>query len=128
MLVGDERYALPVENVEQIGELGNVAPVPGAGRAVIGVRNLDGRILPVFDLTSVLGIDGDAPSQLVVASLGDVSAGLAVSGVSGVGELDAPSDSASSELLAGTVLTNDALVGVLDVQRLFAALERHAAS
>lgn len=126
--VGAERYALPVSHVEEVGELGEVTPVPGAGPAVLGVRNLHGRILPVFDLGGLLGVDHDAPAQLVVAASAGVSAGLAVSGVVGVSELDTSAGSPAAEPLSRAVLTGDALVGVLDPELLFTALERHATS
>ena len=48
--VGGERYALPIENVLEVTPLGELSGVPGAGGAVLGVRNLRGQVLPVFDL------------------------------------------------------------------------------
>ena len=56
--VGRERYALPIENVLEVAELGSLSALPGAGAAVLGVRNLRGQVLPVFDL---------APGQLHAA-------------------------------------------------------------
>ena len=128
VLVGDERYALSVEHVEEISELGSVAVLPGAGRAVVGVRNLRGRILPVFDLRRVLGVEGEEPTKLVVATVGGVTAGLAVTEVDGVGALEDALQPTTSELLAGAALVGDALVGVLDAGRLFTTLARTAAS
>lgn len=126
LTVGAERYALPVEHVREVGDLGDVTPVPGSGAAVLGVRNLRGRILPVFDLARVLGIEGAARGRLVVAAVGDTAAGLAVDDVTDVGELTAGGDHAS-DLLAATALVDGVLVGILDVPRLFAALEATAA-
>ena len=66
--VGRERYALPIENVLEVAELGALSAVPGAGGAVLGVRNLHGQVLPVFDLARVLAIAGDASAPRVVVA------------------------------------------------------------
>ena len=54
--VGTELYALPVDHVLEIGEIGLLTATPGASRAALGVRNLRGDLLPVFDLAAVLGL------------------------------------------------------------------------
>ena len=56
MRVGVETYALPIEHVQEAAELGTLTPVPGAPNSVLGVYNLRGEILPVYDLSAVLGI------------------------------------------------------------------------
>ena len=53
--VGGESYAFGVEHVLEVAELGEIAPVPGAPAGVLGVRNLRGQVLPVFELASVFG-------------------------------------------------------------------------
>jgi purine-binding chemotaxis protein CheW len=127
--LGGERYAIPVEHVREIGRLGDVTPVPGAGPAVLGVRNLHGRILPVFDLAHVLDVHaGATPTQLVVADVAGTSAGLAVDAVHDVRELDVAQGHPVSELLRGTVLVDGALVGVVDAPRLLAELEARSAA
>jgi len=128
MRVGKELYALPVENVLEIAELGDVSPVPGTGSAVLGVRNLRGRVLPVFDLALLFGITGDGPpSTLVVAEDKGRQAGLAIDEVTDVGELPETAADSDSEFLAGSALDDGQLVGVIDASRVFAALEGHAA-
>src|SRR5213593_1593813 len=83
--VAGEDYALPVEDVLEIAELGEVAPVPGATAAVLGVRNLRGQVLPVVDLAVVFGLPrGTAPELIVVTDDGGGKAGLAVDSVVGV--------------------------------------------
>ena len=47
-------YALPVTQVLEVVPYGDVWPVPGARRAALGVRNLRGEVLPVFDLAAAL--------------------------------------------------------------------------
>ncbi len=123
--VGAEAYAMPVDHVLEVAELGDVAPVPGAPPGVLGVRNLRGQILPVVDLATVFGIGrAGGASRLVVAESGGRRAGFAVESVSDVGVLPPATEETESELLAGAALVENELVGVVDVPRLFDALGR----
>ena len=77
--IGAERYALPVENVREIAELGQLTPVPGAPAIVLGIRNLHGQILPVYDLAAVLGMAGGEPAaRLLVVERAGRLVGLAI--------------------------------------------------
>ncbi len=126
--VGSERYALPIENVLEVAPLGAVSAVPGAGGAVLGVRNLRGQVLPVFDLARVLAIAaGASTSRVVVAEHQGRLAGLAVDDVTDVGELASAAEETEAEHLSGAVLEHGQLVGIIDVERLFACLAREAA-
>ena len=71
--VAAESYAMPVEHVLEVADLGDVAPVPGSRPEMLGVRNMRGQILPVVDLALLLGIPRTAPpGRLVVAEAGAV--------------------------------------------------------
>jgi len=123
--VAEEAYAMPVTHVREISDLGELTPVPGVRSEVLGVRNLRGQILPVVDLAMLLGVARTgSPSRLLVAEADGLAAGLAIDEVSGVDELAEPPDEGDSELLAGTILDHDALVGVINVPSVFAELER----
>jgi chemotaxis signal transduction protein len=123
--VGGEAYAFAVENVLEVAELGEVAPVPGMPAAVLGVRNLRGEVLPVFDLATVFGIGRERdPERLLVAEHDGRRAGFAIDEVTDVGELEEPDEEAESQFLRGAALDAGQLVGVVDVPRLFEALAR----
>jgi len=121
--VGGEAYAFGVEHVLEVSDLGEIAPVPGAPEGVLGVRNLRGQVLPVFELASVFGIarEGAAGRLLVVEHEGRL-AGFAIDEVVDVGVLPDLSEQAESAFLLGAALDNGELVGVVDVPRLFRAL------
>jgi purine-binding chemotaxis protein CheW len=126
--LGDESYAVAVENVIEVAELGTLSPVPGSDHAVLGVRNSRGEVLPVFDLASVLGIRRDRlPQCLLVTELGSLRAGFAIDEVTDVGELPPISEETQSKLLAGAALDDSGLIGVIDVELLFAELAAAAA-
>ena len=114
---------MPVENVLEVAELGGLSAVPGAGVAVLGVRNLHGHVLPVFDLARVLAIAGDASTpRVVVAEHQGRLAGLAVAEVTDVVSLAADAEENEAEHLSGAVLEDGLLVGIIDVERLFVTL------
>jgi len=126
--VGRERYAVPIENVLEVAELGSLSALPGAGAAVLGVRNLRGQVLPVFDLARVLVIGGDAaPPRVVVAEHAGRLAGLAVDEVTDVVALAGTPEQTEAEYLSGAILEDGQLVGILDVERLFGTLAAQAA-
>jgi purine-binding chemotaxis protein CheW len=121
--VGRERYAVPIENVLEVAALGTLSAVPGAGGTVLGVRNLHGRVLPVFDLARVLAIAGDASApRIVVAEHEGRLAGLAVDEVTDVLALAGEPQETDAACLTGAVLEQGELVGVVDVPRLFRSL------
>ncbi len=61
--VGGEQYALPVEHVHEVVDLGELTPVPGSADSVLGLLNLDGEIVPTFDLARILQIERDGQSS-----------------------------------------------------------------
>jgi chemotaxis signal transduction protein len=121
--VADEQYALAVEDVLEVAELGEVTPVPGAGAAVLGVRNLRGQVLPVIDLASVLELPPAQAERIVIAERGGLRAGFAVDAVAGVEQLPKASEEVDSQYLAGAALADGALVGVIDVGSVLEAVE-----
>jgi chemotaxis signal transduction protein len=125
--VGRERYAVPIENVLEVAEIGGLTAVPGAGAGVLGVRNFHGQVLAVFDLAHVLGIPHERPpARLVVTDKGGTLAGLAVDDVTDVAPLEGVLEETHARYLANTTLEEGHLVGVIDVARVFAALGKEA--
>jgi purine-binding chemotaxis protein CheW len=120
--VAEEAYAVSVLNVLEVASLGEVTPVPGAPREILGVRNLRGKILPVIDLAALLGTRRtDLPVRLLVTESEGRQAGLAIDEVTEVGEL-AEQAEAESALLAGTMLDDGDLIGVLNMHAVMDAL------
>ena len=116
--VGGERYALPVETVREVADLGDVTPLPRSGADTLGVVNVRGHIVPVFDLASLIGATGRGSGQrLVVACVDEGHAGFAVDEIVSVGEL-ADVEPESGGVLLGTANLAGRLVGVLDVAAL----------
>lgn len=114
--VAGEHYAVPVEGVLEVAELGDVTPVPGAPRSVLGVRNLRGQLITVVDLATLFGLEDDGPrGRIVVTEDGDRGAGLAVQSILDVTALPEPTEAAESEYLRGAVLADGELIGIVNL-------------
>ena len=112
----NEQYALPVHEVLEVAELGEITPVPGSGVNVLGVRNLRGQVVPVVDLARLLDVpDASAPRRIVIADDAGRKAGLAVDEVIGVEELPEASEEVGSTHVARAALVDGSLVGVVDI-------------
>jgi chemotaxis signal transduction protein len=135
--VGGEQYALSVEHVREVIDLGELTPVPGTDDSLLGLRNVGGEIVPTFDLARVLGIERDARQaeidrfragrqRLLVAECASQRAAFAVDDVIDVGPVAGMmQDSQSPHLLASTIV-DGAMVGVLAVNALFESIASEA--
>jgi purine-binding chemotaxis protein CheW len=122
--VGAERYALPVADVRSIVDMEGLAPVLGMPAAVLGLRVLDGALLPVFDLAAVLGTAGGTSTRIVVVEpRGELQIGLAVDEVLDVAELPQLDGERAAGALRGTALLDGTLVGAIDLGVVLDGLE-----
>jgi chemotaxis signal transduction protein len=125
--VGAERYALPVADVRSIVDMEGLAPVLGMPPSVLGLRALDGALLPVLALARLLGVAGEAPTRIVVVEAAG-GVGLAVDEVLDVAELPPLDEGSSSGRLRGTVLLDGVLVGAIDLPAVLGGLETELAA
>lgn len=118
-----ERFAVECRYVVEVGSR-ELTRVPGAPPRLLGLANLRGEILPVFDLLRALGREGDDSHgpHLIVLGAGAPEVGILAQSLDGVTRLDeralrAPANpSALSESVVLGV-TSDA-VAVLDIKSL----------
>ena len=79
--VGSGSYALELLCVQEVVRVAPIVAMRGASRAVLGVMNLRGRIVPVFDLGLWLGtacVQPDERSRIVVVERDDELIGVLV--------------------------------------------------
>ncbi|MBK8218664.1 MAG: purine-binding chemotaxis protein CheW [Myxococcales bacterium] len=62
-VVGDVTYAVGVEHVREVTNPLSVVVLPGAPRAVIGVADFRGKIVPVVDLRLRFGLEHQASTR-----------------------------------------------------------------
>ncbi len=126
-----ERYAIETRHVREIIRAGEVTPIPGTPEFLLGVINLRGELLTVFDLRRLLGLaasEATVHARIVVLGVERPEVGAlvdAVYEVTAVGSEEVRDSPVSlggvaAECLRG--VTNDALV-VLDGGRLLASRE-----
>ncbi len=126
----DEWFGLPIECVSGIHPLERMVRVPNAPREVVGIQNLRGRVLTLFDLGACLVIPAGRPpnSQVIVLDLGDpdLFIGLAVQEVGQVQaipacEVEAPPARADGPgALEGVCAWRGRVVSLVDLTRLLA--------
>ena len=121
--VGGEQYALPVQYVHEVVDLGELSAVPGSADSVLGLLNLGGEIVPAFDLASILQIERDAhPRRLLIVQCEGQRAAFAVDEVLDVGPLDGTLQESDSPQLLASIVLDGAMVGMLAVDGLFASI------
>ena len=61
--LGDEKFAIPVDHVQEVVEFGQVTKVPNAPEYMLGIINLRGRVLPLLDTKLKLGLPASTRSN-----------------------------------------------------------------
>ena len=91
----DELYALPVDFVERVHPLRELAPLPGAPPYLPGITNVEGYVMPVVDLMTALGASGKGiseHSQIIVVNAGEARFALLADSVRGVEMVEVSTD------------------------------------
>lgn len=88
--LGDEAYALPIGSVHEIILWTEPRHVASKDPSVRGVISLRGRIIPVFDLATRLGVPSELPesAKILIVACGDDMAGVVVDDVEDVFTVD----------------------------------------
>jgi purine-binding chemotaxis protein CheW len=133
-VVGDVRYAVDILRVREIINPLPLVALPHAPRAVVGVSDHRGSVVPVLDLRLRFGLDATRVThrtKWIVVALQERSVGLVVDGVTevfGAGpgdQRDVPSlglgDAARG--IAAVFKHDGSLVFVLDIDRVAAPAE-----
>jgi purine-binding chemotaxis protein CheW len=136
--LGKEGYALEVMRVQEVLDMQSLTEVPGGPKYLLGVINLRGHVLPVYDLRMPFGLPkiaqpNQVPSVLIVeTTLGsDIQVtGLVVDRVSDVLEFSPEEMQPPPQLglgkatpfVRGLIRHQEGFLLVLDVDRVFSTL------
>lgn len=85
--VGDFRLTAPMDQVQEIMPLPDVARIPGVKSWTLGIANVRGNLIPMFDLHGFLfgtPLEQAPTHQVLVCEHNDVTAGLLVDEVLGL--------------------------------------------
>jgi len=123
---GTETYAVHMNHVQEIVELGPLTGLPGAGPEVMGLMRLRGDALMVLSLARLLGREMDVtPRFVLVIQMDGVRVGLSVADILGIERYAKddvqPVSGADSQLegyLPGTAARSGHMTGLLSVHGL----------
>jgi chemotaxis signal transduction protein len=81
-VLGGGEYALPIAHVREIVRYSAPRPLPGTAPGVLGIVQVQGRLLEAIDVRGRLGLSGEAPSaELVVVEADGRSVAMPVEAV-----------------------------------------------
>ncbi|UFS69417.1 chemotaxis protein CheW [Geomonas sp. RF6] len=128
----DRRYALKLAAVERVVRMVEITPLPSS-RTVLGLMNLQGRIIPVLDLRPRFGMPArptGAGDVLVVAASAGKTVALVADSAGEIVErsasepLPAPEFFPGMEYVTGVLKSGDRLVLLCDLDHILSAEER----
>jgi purine-binding chemotaxis protein CheW len=122
--LGGQRYALPIERVQEIQQIVAFSDVPGGGTGVVGMVNLRGNVIPAIDARRLVGLPEQEyvlETPMIISRVEDQLVALVVDEVQDVIELPegclqaAPGMHALSSKMMGVCRLSDGLVYLLDL-------------
>ena len=134
-LIDEKEFAVSAAAVERVLRAVEISPLPEAPRGVRGVINMQGKIVPVFDLRARFGQpvrEVRASDHLLIAHTHWRTVALLVDAVAGVVPRIGAQITPASEILpdlecvSGVMKLDGGIVLVHDVER-FLSIEDHAA-
>jgi purine-binding chemotaxis protein CheW len=128
----DQLYALRLEVVDRIVRIAEITALPSAPDIVLGVINIQGRVIPVVDPCPRFGLpqrELELSDQLIIARTSRRAIGLLVAGVEGV--VDCPRSQlsegqailANSRYVEGVLKREDGLIMIHDLDSFLSPLE-----
>ena len=133
--VGEHTFALAAAGVERVLRAVEIEPLPEAPRGVRGIINLQGRIVPVFDLRALLGEPARTvrvDDHLLIAHTRWRTVALLVDAVTGVVPRVAAQITPAAEILpgleaiSGVLMLDDGLVLIHDLDQFLSLDETEA--
>ena len=126
---GGQNFSLDIRHVREIRGQSAITPLPHVPEEVLGVMNLRGAVIPVFDLSSCFGLGPTAPDarNVIMIAMNDTrTIGLLVQSVSEIVSIpfssiqDAPAMAGGSAQshVAGLVQLAEGMSRVIDLPAL----------
>jgi purine-binding chemotaxis protein CheW len=138
--IGDEEFGVDILMVQEIIRLTTITPIPNASRAILGMINLRGNIIPIVDLRWYLRLNEgsdpdkrDRKARILIIELGNHVTGFVVDAVSEVIKVpvgnieptpDLVSSSVSSAYIQGVIKMAGRLIILLDFTQILRAQEK----
>ncbi len=125
-----EEYGIEITSVEEILKYQEITSVPQADELILGVINLRGKVIPVYNLKKKYYNQDIVPTEetrIVVISVNDLSLGMIVDSVSEVirvpeSDIDQTAAIFSEQAdnsISGVAKTENRLLMIMDIDKLF---------
>lgn len=129
-ILGNEEFGVDIFKVREINKMMNITKVPNAPVFVEGVVNLRGKVTPIIDLRTRLGVNtghNTEKTSIVVVELSQMVVGLIVDEVKEVlrisSDITEPPPSVvagiDSEFITSVAKLEDRLLLLLDLNKIF---------
>lgn len=133
--IGNEEFGIDIFNVKEINRMVNITKVPNSPDYVEGIINLRGKVIPVIDLRTKLGMpkkEHDKDTRIVVADIDGRTVGFLVDAVSEVLRIprnitEAPpalTTGINSDYITAVGKLEDRLLTLLDLTKVLAKEEK----
>lgn len=128
----DQKFALPLSSVDKIARAAAIRPIPKAGDVILGVVNVQGKVIPVLDLKKRFGIPTrpvTVSDHLIIARSSTRVLALLVDSVQDILETDSRAVTDHSAILdrmdfvEGVLRMDDGMVLINDLERLLSGDE-----
>jgi purine-binding chemotaxis protein CheW len=133
-VLGEENFAIPLLKVREVIALPDITPVPQSAQHVLGIMNLRGQIITIFDMRSCLKIKVTKKEDLtvIICDMEFGQIGFLVDSVSSVlsatgdeiSEVPPGSKAASQSYIVSIHRKEDQLILMLDVDQLLSVEAR----
>ena len=135
---GGQSFSLDITHVREIRRWSAVTPLPHAPREVLGVMNLRGSVIPIYDLSARFGLGATTENPrnvVVVATIDTQTVGLLVEAVSEILSVqesqiqDTPDirSEATRASITGVVQIEDGMTRIIDLAAVIQHRGRQAA-
>jgi purine-binding chemotaxis protein CheW len=134
-ILDEQRYALSLAAVERVVRMVDITPLPKAPEMVLGVVNLQGRVVPLFNIRQRFGVperELNLSDQLIIAHTSRRTVALVADAVSGLIErpeeeiIRAEKILPGMEYVEGVVKLEDGLVLIHDLDQFLSLQEENA--
>ncbi len=134
-ILGNEKYAISITDVEEIIRLTEITPVPKAPDFIEGIINLRGRVIPVADLKKRINLgeaNYDDKTRIVVVMLREKRMGLIIDSVEEIIRIEsdqieqapALTMSMDASYVEGVAKTDKAMIIILNIHKIFTSDEQ----
>lgn len=127
-LVGKENFAMPLLKVREVIAMPDVTPIPQPPAHVVGIMNLRGQIITIFDLRTCLKAQTKSNDQatVVICEMSFGQMGLIVDTVSSVlstepdkiADVPAGSRASQHDFITNVYTKDSELILMLDVEKI----------